>query len=75
MTGASYSRPEATTAARRLRIGGRADAHPRVAQFQNMDEPYDSWGPYGPGGRAEKLLQWVPENIDRLSVSLQDAPF
>jgi hypothetical protein len=43
-------------------------------EFQNQDDPYDTWGPYGPKGQAVLLREWTPENIDRLGAAIGELP-
>jgi hypothetical protein len=43
-------------------------------EFQNQDEPYDTWGPYGPNGQGVLLHKWTPENIERLGVAIRELP-
>jgi hypothetical protein len=76
MLGASYSRSEPQ---------GRLDAvldwlaggptQPVIAiSFQNQDDPYDTWGAYGPGGSGVKLHQWTPESTADLDRTLANLP-
>jgi hypothetical protein len=76
MLGASYSRSESQ---------GRMDAvldwlaggptQPVMAvSFQDQDSPYDSWGPYGPGGSGVKLHKWTPETTAHLDQTLANLP-
>jgi hypothetical protein len=76
MLGASYSR--AGPATRRDAVfdwlaGG--PTQPVIAiSFQNQDNPYDSWGPYGPGGSGVKLHKWTPQTTAHLDQTLANLP-
>jgi hypothetical protein len=77
MMGASFSRFESKSRITRwLDALAAGPTQPLESlSFQNMDSPYESIGPYGPGGRAVTLHQWTPKHIDRLSLALHDTPF
>jgi hypothetical protein len=76
MMGGSVSRDETPTSYRQFLdyLAGGPTLPVTGLSFQNQDEPYDSWGPYGPGGKAVQLRKWTPENIDRLGAALPNLP-
>jgi hypothetical protein len=43
-------------------------------RLSDLDDPYESWGPYGPGGKGVRIRDWTPENIERLAPHLQQLP-
>lgn len=63
-------------------VGGRLNTvlrgQPAIASISvrlcDLDDPYESWGPYGPGGKAVRIRRWKPENIERLAPHLAQLP-
>jgi hypothetical protein len=76
MLGASYSRSESQgrmDAMLDWLAGGPTQPVTSIS-FQDQDNPYDSWGPYGPGGTGVKLHKWTPETTAHLDQTLANLP-
>lgn len=72
MEGGSYEDAADTPAWREWLAGGPVDRTLTV-RFQRR-RAGDSWGPYGPGGRAIKLHNWSAERFPQLGTALQELP-